>query len=86
MNTNRTKMSSFCGELPRGPWWADQVKTSKVIDRTWEILNKEFADRTMDALHAKVNNYGVTRRDPKSLACYETLISVYVSNIEVYCP
>ena len=63
-------MRSFCGALPRGSWWADQVKTSKVIARPWEILNKEFADRRMDALHAEVKNYGVTRSDPKSLAHY----------------
>ena len=60
------------------------MKTCKVIVRAWEILDIEFADRRklMDALLAEVNNYGVVRSDPKSLALYETSISVYVSDME----
>ena len=60
------------------------MKTCKVIDRAWEILDIEFADRRklMDTLLAEVNNYGVVRSDPKSLARYATSISVYVSDME----
>ena len=36
----------------------------------------------MDALLAKVNNYGVVRSDPKGLARYATQISVYARDME----
>ena len=59
-------------------------RTCKVIDRVWEILDIEFADRRklIDVLLSEVNNYGVVRSDPKSLACYTTSISVYLSDME----
>ena len=79
----------FRRALPRGSWWAEQVKTCKVIDRAWKILDIEFADRRklMDALLAEVNNHGVIRSDPKSLARYATSISVYVSDmVDNGCP
>ena len=78
------QLQRFRRALPKGSWWAEQVKTCKVIDRAWEILDIEFADRRklMDALLAEVNSYGVVRSDPKSLARYATSISVYVSDME----
>lgn len=60
------------------------MKTCKDIDRAWEILDIEFVDRRklVDTLLAEVNNYGVVRTDPKSLAHYATSISVFVSDME----
>ena len=60
------------------------MKTCKVIDTAWEILDIEFADRRklMDALLAQVNNYSIIRSDPKCLARYAASISVYVSDME----
>jgi hypothetical protein len=39
-------------------WWTDQVKTCKSIDRAWEILDVEFADKRklMDELLTGINN------------------------------
>ena len=53
------------------------MKTCTVIDRAWEILDIEFAERRklMDAPLAEVNNYGVVRSHPKCLARYATSIS-----------
>ena len=39
------QLQRFRRALPKGSWWAEQVKTCKVIDRAWEILDIEFADR-----------------------------------------
>jgi len=60
------------------------VKTCKDIDRAWEILDIEFADKRklMDELLAEINNYGAVKSDPKSLARYATSISVFVSDME----
>ena len=57
---------------------------SKVIDIAWEILDIEYADRKkrMDLFLAEINNYGVVRSDPKSLARYVTSIYVYLSDME----
>ena len=43
--------------MPNGSWWTDQVKTCKDIDRAWEILDVEFADKRkmMDELLARIN-------------------------------
>ena len=78
------QLQCFRCALPRGSWWAEEVRTCKVIDRAWGILDIEFADKRklMDVLPAEVNNYGVVRSDPKRLACYATSISVYVSDME----
>lgn len=38
-------LQRFRRALPRGSWWAEHVKTCKDIDRGWEILDIEFADR-----------------------------------------
>ena len=78
------QLQRFRWALLRGSWWAEQVKTCKVIDRAWKILDTEFADKRklMDVLLTEVNNYGVVRSDPKSLDCYATSISVYVRDME----
>lgn len=78
------QLQRFRKAMPKGSWWTDQVKTCKDIDRAWEILDIEFADKRklMDELLAEINNYGAVRSDRKSLAHYATSISVFVSDIE----
>lgn len=48
-NSITGKMSSFKVSAkqcqPKGSWWTDQVKTCKAIDKAWNILVTEFADR-----------------------------------------
>lgn len=78
------QLQRFRNAMPKGSWWTDQVKTCKDIDRAWDILDIEFADRRklMDKLLAEINNYGAVRSDPKCLARYATSISVFVNDME----
>lgn len=39
------QLQRFRKAMPKGSWWTDQVKTCKDIDRAWEILDIEFADK-----------------------------------------
>jgi prolyl oligopeptidase PreP (S9A serine peptidase family) len=52
------QLQRFRKAMPKGLWWTDQVKTCKSIDRAWEILDVEFADKRklMDELLTGINN------------------------------
>ena len=60
------------------------MKTCKNIDRAWEILVIEFADKRelMDELLVEIDNYGTVKRASKSLGRFATSVSVFVSNME----
>lgn len=60
------------------------MKTCKNIDRAWEILDIEFADKRklMDELLAEIDNYSTVKGDSKSLGRFATSISVFVSDME----
>lgn len=78
------QLQRFRKAMPKGLWWTDQVKTSKDIDRAWDILDVEFADKRklMDELLTGINNQKLVKRDSKSLTRYATLISGYVNDME----
>ena len=42
---DQEQLQHFSKAMPRGFWWTDQVKTGQSIDRAWEILDVEFADK-----------------------------------------
>ena len=60
------------------------MKTCKNIDRAWEILVIEFADKRelMDELLVVIDNYGTVKGDLESLGRFATSVSVFVSNME----
>ena len=83
----RTRTSSYSASrkaMPRGFWWTDQVKSCKTVDRAWEILDIEFANKRklMDELLTDINNHGPVKGDSKSLSRYATAISVFVNGME----
>ena len=59
-------------------------KTCKNIDRAWEILDMEFADKRKlrDELLAEIDNYSTVKGDSKSLGRFATSIPVFVSDME----
>ena len=77
------QLQRICKALPKGSWLTDQLKTCKNIDRAWEILDIEFADRrkSMDELLSEINNYGAVKSDSRSLARYATSISVFAQDM-----
>ena len=78
------QLQRFRKAMPKGFWWTDQVKTCKSIDRAWNILDVEFADKRklMDKLLMGINNLKPVKRDSKSLAHYASLITGYVNDME----
>ena len=78
------QLQRFRKAMPKGFWWTDQVKTCKSIDRAWNILDVEFADKRklMDELLMGINNLKPVKRDSKSLAHYASLITGYVNDME----
>jgi hypothetical protein len=78
------QLQRFRKAMPKGFWWTDQVKTCKSIDRAWDILDVEFADKRklMDELLTGINNQKPVKRDSKSLSQYASLITGYVNDME----
>ena len=78
------RLQIFLKAMPKDSWWTEQLKTCKNIDRAWEILDIEFADKRklMDELLAEIDNYSTVKGDSKSLGRFETSISVFVSDME----
>ncbi len=78
------QLQRFRKAMPKGFWWTDQVKTCKSIDRAWDILDVEFADKRklMDELLTGINNQKPVKRDSKSLSQYASLITSYVNDME----
>ena len=78
------QLQRFRKAMPKNFWWTDQVKTCKSIDRAWEILDIEFADKRkmMDELLGRINNQKSVRGDSKSLTRYATQIAGYVNDME----
>ena len=77
------QLQRFRKAMPKNFWWTDQVKTCKSIDRAWEILDIEFADKRkmMDELLGRTNNQKSVRGDSKSLTRYATRIAGYVNDM-----
>ena len=78
------QLQRFRKAIPKGSWWTEQLKTCKNIDRAWEILDIEFADKRklMDELLAEIDNYGTVKGDSKSLGRFATSVLVFVSDME----
>ena len=78
------QLQRFRNAMPQGSWWTGQVKTSKIIDKAWKILDTEFADRRklMDELLSEINNLRPVRRDSKSFTHFATTIACYVNDME----
>ena len=78
------QLQRFRKAMPKGSWWTEQLKTCKNIDRAWEILVIEFADKRelMDELLVVIDNYGTVKGDLESLGRFATSVSVFVSNME----
>ena len=78
------QLQRFRKAMPKGSWWTDQVRTCKNIDRAWEILDVEFADKRkiMDELLARINHVKSVKGDSKSLTRYATQIVGYVNDME----
>ena len=58
------QLQRFRKAMAKGFWWTDQVKTCKSIDRAWEIIDVEFADKRklMDELLTGINNQKPVKR------------------------
>ena len=72
------QLQRFRKAMPKGSWWTDQVKTCKTIDKAWDILDIEFADKRklMDELLTEISGRRPIKKDSKSLAQYATTITV----------
>ena len=81
---NDEQLQRFRKAMPKSSFWTDQVKTCKNIDKAWEILDVEFANKRklMDELLTELNNIKQVKRDTKSLCHYATTISSYVNDME----
>ena len=78
------QLQHFRRAMPKGFWWTDQVKTCKSIDRAWEILDVEFANKRklMDELLARISNLKSVKGDSKSFTRYATQIAGFVNDME----
>ena len=78
------QLQRFRKAMPKGFWWTDQVKTWKTIDKAWDILDIEFADKRklMDELLTEISGRRPIKKDSKSLAQYATTITSYVNDME----
>ena len=56
-------LQRFRKAMPKGSWCTEQLKTCKNVDRAWEILVIEFADKRqlMDELLVEIDNYGTEK-------------------------
>ena len=81
--------SVFKKPCQRDPGGQTLTLTCKDIDRAWDILDIEFANKRklMDELLAKINSHGLVKGDKKSLTRYATTTSVLVNGmLDSGCP
>ncbi|XP_028417504.1 uncharacterized protein LOC114541904 [Dendronephthya gigantea] len=78
------QLKRFCKALPKYSFWTDQVKYCKSVEKAFEILDKEFADKRklIDDLLNEIISYKQVKGDSASLSRYATKIMSFTNDME----
>ena len=78
------QLQRFRKALPKYCFWADQVKYCKSVEKAFEILDKEFADKRklMDDLLNEITFHKQVKSDSASFSRYATKIMGFANDME----
>lgn len=78
------QLQKFRKALPKYSFWAEQVRYCKSVEKAFEILDMQFANKRklMDELLHEITFHKQVKSDSMSLSRYATKIMSFVNDME----